>query len=267
MLFGWRTICAVEKEPYCREVLLRRQRDGVLPLFPIWDDIRTFDGRPWRGKVDLVTAGFPCQPWSVAGQHKGKQDERNLWPDTLRVLGEVGAPFAFLENVPGLLSHDYFGEILGGLADERYDAWWDVVSAQETGAPHIRKRLWIVAYTNQERLPECADQQLVGEGGLANPQCERELQQKRGQQNKRGRVGYKSKTLANSKKLPQSGEGGARFEPCCGGWWRSEPDVGRVASRVAFRVDRLRALGEGQVPAVVRRAWIEILMSFSDKKP
>src|SRR5258707_12337635 len=81
-LLGWTTICAVEKAPYRREVLLRRQRDGVLPLFPIWDDARTFDGGPWRGLVDIVTAGFPCQPFSVAGPRLHETDERNIWPDT-----------------------------------------------------------------------------------------------------------------------------------------------------------------------------------------
>lgn len=90
ILSGFRTVCAVEIEPYCREVLLRRQRDGVLPLFPIWDDVQTFDGRAWRGLVDVVTAGFPCQPFSVAGKNAGESDERNLWPETIRVIWEVG---------------------------------------------------------------------------------------------------------------------------------------------------------------------------------
>lgn len=73
-LLGWTPVCAVEKESYCREVLLRRQRDGLLDLFPIWDDIRTFDGSPWRGAVDIVTAGFPCQPFSAAGTRRGELD-------------------------------------------------------------------------------------------------------------------------------------------------------------------------------------------------
>lgn len=151
ILCGWRCVCAVEKEPYCREVLLRRQRDGVLPMFPTWDDIRTFDGRPWRGVVDIVTAGFPCQPWSCAGQRKGENDDRNLWPETLRVLREVGSRYVLLENVPGLLAHDYFGEILGGLAEAGYDARWGIVSAVEVGAPHIRKRLWIVCSDTESK--------------------------------------------------------------------------------------------------------------------
>jgi len=151
-LLGWRTVCAVEKEPYCREVLLRRQRDGVLPLFPIWDDVRTFDGKPWRGLVDVVSAGFPCQPFSCAGRRRGADDDRNLWPETCRVLREVGPCFALLENVPGLLATDYFGGILGDLAEAGFDACWDVVSAAECGAPHLRKRLWVVAHPKSSEL-------------------------------------------------------------------------------------------------------------------
>ena len=83
-LLGFRVVCAAELDPYCREILLRRQEEGHLEPFPLWDNARTFEGRPWRGVVDVVTAGFPCQPFSVAGQQEGKDDERNLWPETLR---------------------------------------------------------------------------------------------------------------------------------------------------------------------------------------
>ena len=124
-LVGWSTVCAVEKEPYCREVLLRRQRDGVLPLFPLWDDVRTFEGRPWRGAVDIVTAGFPCQPFSAAGSRKAENDDRNMWPETLRILREVGPRYALLENVPLLVRTDYFGQILGDLEEAGYDARWE----------------------------------------------------------------------------------------------------------------------------------------------
>ena len=157
-LLGWRTICAVEKEPYCREVLLRRQRDGMLPLFPIWDDCNTFDGRPWRGLVDVVTAGFPCQPFSFGGKQDAEQDSRDGWPATIRILGEVKPRFALLENVPGLLSwsHGYFGRILGGLAEIGYDAVWDCLPASAVGAPHRRDRLWVLAYPSGIRCRQDA---------------------------------------------------------------------------------------------------------------
>lgn len=104
-LLGWRPVCYVEKDPYCQRVLQARIRDGYLDDAPIWDDINTFDGRRWRGCVDIVTAGFPCQPFSMAGRRKGDSDERNLWPDTVRVIREVGPRVVLLENVAGLLTH------------------------------------------------------------------------------------------------------------------------------------------------------------------
>ena len=140
-LLGWRTICAVELDAYCREVLLRRQRDGVLDLCPIWGDVRTFDGRPWRGLVDIVTAGFPCQAFSHAGKQRGADDERNLWPETIRVVREVEPEWCLLENVPALISAGYLATVLGDLAASGFDAEWDLFSAAGVGAPHLRKRL------------------------------------------------------------------------------------------------------------------------------
>ena len=148
-LLGWRTVCAVEWEPYCQAVLLARQADGILERFPIWDDVRTFKGADWRGKVDVITAGFPCQPFSTAGKRKGEADERNMWPDTIRVIREVGPEWCLLENVPGLVTSGYFGTILRDLAEAGFDAEWGVFSAAEVGAPHQRDRLWIVAHSNK----------------------------------------------------------------------------------------------------------------------
>lgn len=81
MLLGHTCVCAVEIEPYCRKVLLPRQRDGILPKFPIWDDVRTFDGRPWRGKIDVVCGGFPCQDISCAGKGAGIGKPLGYWDD------------------------------------------------------------------------------------------------------------------------------------------------------------------------------------------
>lgn len=248
-LLGWTPVCAVEKEPYCREVLLRRQRDGVLPLFPIWDDIRTFDGRPWRGAVDIVTAGFPCQPWSVAGKRRGPDDDRNLWPDTIRVIREVGPCLAFLENVPGLLRADYFGEILGDLAEAGLDARWEIVSAAECGAPHRRERFWIVAYADRERQPRRPQPDQQTGPGVELPRWP-----------DAGRL-RDAMADADGEGLKDAEGGGAaaskeRNEAAClQGWWEVEPPVGRVVDGLANRVVQLKALGNGQVPAVVRAAW------------
>lgn len=144
----WRTVCYVEWNGYCQKSLQARIRDGLLDGAPIWDNVKTFDGRPWRGCVDIVTAGFPCQPFSTAGKRAGDNDDRNGWPDTIRIIREVRPRYCLLENVPGLLTFEYFGTILRELAESGYDARWRVLSAAEVGASHKRDRLWIVAYTN-----------------------------------------------------------------------------------------------------------------------
>ncbi len=157
-LLGFRTVCYVEIDGYCQRVLQARIHDGMLDDAPIWDDVRTFDGRPWRGCVDLVSAGFPCEPFSCAGKRRGKADKRNLWPDTVRIIKEVRPAWVFLENSPDLRcprrekNHDtpseasYFGQILGDLARCGFDAEWGVLSARAVGANHGRRRLWVVAY-------------------------------------------------------------------------------------------------------------------------
>jgi len=97
-----RTICVVERESQVIEVLAQRMEEGFLDSAPVWTDFTTFDGRPWNGAVDLIVAGVPCTPVSVAGKQLGEEDERWLWPHLARVLRETNAPWLFLENVPGI---------------------------------------------------------------------------------------------------------------------------------------------------------------------
>ena len=146
-LLDWRTVCYVEWERAAAEKLKQRMQDKLLEKAPIWNDVQTFDGKPWRGLVDIVSGGFPCQPFSTAGKRLGADDPRNMWPATLRVIRMVAPRWCLLENVPGLIQ-PYLGQILGDLAGAGYDAWWGVLSAASVGAPHLRKRLWIVAHAN-----------------------------------------------------------------------------------------------------------------------
>ena len=135
-LLGWRTVCAVEIDPYCRDVLMQRQNDGVLDPFPVWDDVTTFDGRPWKGLVDVVSGGFPCQDISCAGKGAGIDGERSgLWGDMARVVGEVGPRYVFVENSPMLVGRGLV-RVLGDLASMGYDARWGVVGAHHASAPH-----------------------------------------------------------------------------------------------------------------------------------
>ena len=146
-LLGWRTVCAVEWEPYAACVLAARQNDGLLPPFPIWDDVQTFDGKPWNGIVDVVSGGFPCQDISAAGKGAGIDGERSgMWKEMARIVSEVRPRFVFVENSPMLTSRG-LGTVLGDLAALGFDAEWGVISAADTGAPHLRERIWIMAYS------------------------------------------------------------------------------------------------------------------------
>jgi len=155
-LLGWRSVGYVENNTYCQKILAQRIEDGFLDEAPIFGDIRQFikSGavKKYQGFVEVVTAGFPCQPFSVAGKKKGKDDERNLWPETLAVIRAVRPRYALLENVPGLLNSGYFPEILSSLAEAGFDARWTVLGADDVGAPHRRKRLWILAHSNAGRI-------------------------------------------------------------------------------------------------------------------
>ena len=152
-LLGWRTVCAVEWEPYAASVLAARQNDGLLPPFPIWDDVQTFDGRPWRGCVDVVSGGFPCQDISVAGKGAGIDGERSgMWSHMARIVGEVRPRYVFVENSPALLTRG-LGRVLGDLAALGYDCRWTVLGAADVGAPHQRDRFWLVAHADCQRQP------------------------------------------------------------------------------------------------------------------
>lgn len=148
-----RVVGHVEWDAYAAAVLVARMADASMDPAPIWPDLATFDATPWRGAVDLVASGVPCQPFSVAGSQRGAEDERYLWPHLARVLDDTGAPVLFLENVRGLLTVQrgaVFETILRDLAARGFDAEWDVFRAADVGAPHRRARLFLLAW----RVPD-----------------------------------------------------------------------------------------------------------------
>lgn len=145
MLLGHRTVCAVEYDAYARSVLLARQNDRTFPPFPVWDDVRTFDGKPWRGIVDVVSGGFPCQAYSTAAAGKNNADD--LWPEMRRVVADVAPRYVFAENVKR--------EAIESAADD-LEAMGYVckppleLSAKDMGADHDRPRCWLLAYADNE---------------------------------------------------------------------------------------------------------------------
>lgn len=273
-LLGWRTVCAVERDAYAAAVLAQRQNDGLLDIFPIWSDVETFDGRPWRGIVDVVSGGFPCQDISCAGKGAGIEGKQSgLWSEMARIIGEVRPRFAFVENVPALTARG-LGRVLGDLAEMGYDAEWCVLGAHHVGAPHKRERIWILAAdTNSSR--ELQSQGMFtderrrtcngGEGVAYSEGINRRASVCKAQQEQyRNLFGYRRGDISNADHSgceEQWESVTTKSKQCsieCGSWWLTEPDVGRVVNGMAFRVDRIKALGNGQVPAVAATAW-EIL--------
>ena len=147
-MLGWRTVCAVERDAYAASVLAVRQNDGLLEAFPIWSDVCSFDGRPWRGLVDVVSGGFPCTDISAAGQGAGIDGQASgLWREMARIIGEVRPRFVYVENSPYLVSRGLI-RVLGDLAALGFDARWGIVGASHIGANHQRERIWILAHAN-----------------------------------------------------------------------------------------------------------------------
>jgi DNA (cytosine-5)-methyltransferase 1 len=146
----YRTVCYVEGEAFAASHLVKKMEEGRMDNAPIWSNVRTFDGKPWSGKVDIISGGFPCQPYSGAGKQMGKEDPRDLWVDFVRIIGEVRPGFLFLENVPNIVKWR-LNEIVLDLDLLGYHAAWCVVAASDVGAPHRRKRWFLFAVLDTER--------------------------------------------------------------------------------------------------------------------
>ena len=146
-----RTVCYVENEIGVASILAARMEDGSLDPAPIWTDLRTFDPEPWRGKVDILAGGFPCQPHSVAGNRLGEDDPRELSGEVLRIAAGLGYPTIFLENVPGIMRF-YYDNIRPSLQEMGYTTTEGLFTASETGAPHKRQRLFILANSGEPRI-------------------------------------------------------------------------------------------------------------------
>jgi DNA (cytosine-5)-methyltransferase 1 len=151
-LLGWRTVCAVEIDSGARQILLDRQRDGLLEPFPIWDDISTFDGKRWAGYVDVITGGFPCQDISVCGKGAGIEGKRSgLWAEMSRIIREARPWLVVVENSPAIVRRG-LGRVLGDLAELGFNARWGMFRASTVGAAHHRQRFYLVAYANSSKL-------------------------------------------------------------------------------------------------------------------
>lgn len=247
-LAGMRTVGQCEKDEYCQKILGLRW-----PWIPRWRDIHHVTG--WEvedkcGTVDVVAGGFPCQPFSVAGQQRGTEDDRHLWPEMLRVIREVQPTWVIAENVPGLIRLA-LDDVLASLEAEGYETIAIVFPAHALGAPHKRERVWIVGYA------ECF--------GRTEPKHEERPRLEEGLPSIAGVITNTRQQPTWSVQRPGETQGtplhAARFHR----QWETEPRVGRVVNGIASRVDRLRVLGNGQV--VQAAQWIgEHIMNIAQAK-
>jgi len=211
-----RCVCYVEREAFCIANLVDKMAQGWLDTAPVWTDIKTFDGKPWRGKVRGLIGGYPCQPFSVAGKQRGVEDERHLWPFIKELIRQIRPDWCLFENVAGHLRLG-FDAVLQDLAEIGYDAVWTTLSAAEVGVPHPRARLWILGYSNEGIRVEPWRKNIPNKDGLDSQ--------------------------------TQSKRDDLKHGPCRATWWDAEPGLDRVVDGTTEMVhERGAAIGNGVVP-------------------
>jgi DNA (cytosine-5)-methyltransferase 1 len=246
-LLGWKTIGYVEINEYCQKVIAQRIKDGHLDEAPIFGDIRAFNregyAAAYQGMVDVVTAGFPCQPHSNAGKRLREKDDREMWPDTKRTISFVRPEMVMLENVPGVLS--FLPVVISDLRKLGYTVRRPrIVAAAHLGAGHIRRRVWLYAHTDESGSTHTE--------GLATTKERKDFWKSVGVGNRKeiSANPYTLRKLQQEKRVKDV----RRWAINCG-WWSAEPGVDRVVYGVPNGVDRIGALGNAQVPIVAATAW------------
>lgn len=244
-----RVIAYVEIEAFAIANLVQKMEAGQLPPAPIYTDIKTFPAEVFRGKVSIITGGYPCQPFSKVGNRLGEDDPRHLWPHIRRHIESIRPSRCFLENVEGHISLG-LSTVISDLEKDGYQSAWGIFSAAEVGAPHQRKRVFIMADSDgsgqqaqrDEPRAERKAQAISQSSKLANS-CGKGLQRSSASRNFIGKKQESNDKHATRRCSTQV-------------WsWPTEPRVGRVADGVADRVDRIRLLGNGVVPQTAAEAW------------
>ena len=277
--FEHRVIAYVEIEAFAIANLVNKMEAGKLPPAPIYTDLKTFPAELFRDRVDLITGGYPCQPFSSAGQRKGTDDPRHLWPFIRRHIETIKPARCFFENVEGHISLG-LSTVISDLEEDGYRATWGIFSAAEVGAPHQRKRVYILGDSKhygssssaiRKSFDETSHNNTQGQEpsgkftGTSQPDCGRDLPANSyladpDDQRLEGRL--QRSELDQIRRQKQE----VRCPSKCsnrGSWnghsaWPPEPELGRVVNGCTDRVDRIRMLGNGVVPQTAAKAW-EIL--------
>jgi len=288
-----KTIAYCESDRHAQAVLLSRMSIGDLPIAPICTDITQLDGRLFKGKVDIIIAGFPCQDISIAGNGIGLEGKRSiLFFEIMRLARQIQSTFIFLENVNAIRTRG-LDTVIQELTEAGYDCRWTMLSAASVGAPHKRERWFLLAHSKG-----------VGSRGEVRNLSSQDAEEQRSQDeledtsrefiaaSKRssvlayseydGRLGDEigrvvKEEIFNDKErsigLGQS-EGSSSLRMLSNkfiqtrqqlssshAWWAVEPNVGRLVDGIPFRVERLKRLGNAVVPQQVKKAF-EILMGI-----
>jgi DNA (cytosine-5)-methyltransferase 1 len=229
--------------------------DAALDQAHVWSDVATFDGRAWRGKVDIVTAGYPCQPFSGSGKRLGDKDSRHLWPHVRRILEETTAPLLFVENVQGHISLG-LETVWNDLQAMGYAVEAGIFSAAEVGASHLRNRLFLLAHADSRSVRDMARsvsaQWASGAVGWSPPSGDTH--------------GGESLDAAI---YDGHGESAGLFppSPAAFGTWASwlaawsdlQPAVAGGHDGLAFKMDRYRLTGNGVCPLAAAYAFCSLL--------
>ena len=244
---GWENVDSVEIDPWCNKIIEKN-----FPNVNRYYDIKEYKGQ--SGSVDILTGGFPCQPFSHAGKRKGKSDDRYLWPEYLRVIREIKPTYVVGENVAGLISMEDGKTLEGVFSDlegEGYIIESFIIPACSVGAWHRRDRIWIIANNHSRGRGEREDGK-IHRGRLSDSFRDSHCKNA-------GKI-LPNPDISRCQERGEQQESPRQFTQICR--WSSEPNVGRVANGIPRRVDRLKGLGNAIVPAVALEIFKAIEKTF-----
>jgi DNA (cytosine-5)-methyltransferase 1 len=246
-----RVIAYVEIEAYAIANLVAKMESGELDAAPIYTDLKTFPSEVFRDRVDLITGGYPCQPFSAAGMRKGEEDERHLWPHIRRHIQTIRPTQCFFENVQGHITLG-LSTVISDMGEDGYRATWGIFSASEVGASHERKRVFILADSTSRRLKKYgyskSDDAIKASKIVADPMREGLARRWRYESGAREKF---AEHILHGQTFP----GGRGSKPYDWESTRLKPRLGRADDGFANKADRLRLLGNGVVPQTAAKAW------------
>ncbi len=265
-----RVVACVEIEAFVIANLVQKMESNQMAPAPVWTNVKTFPGKRFRNKVDILTGGYPCQPFSSAGSKKGQDDPRHLWPFILQQIEAIRPVQCFFENVEGHINRG-LEQVISDLEKAGYDTTWGIFSAAEVGAPHKRKRVFILGnskHNGSSLSKKPTDNLSASNNSSERPETTIESSRaSKSNSNRNLQNGKPSDSNILGTQVSPKGEHSAKQLPGSDGkdwqagqnYWSVEPNVGRVVDGSSYRVDRLRLLGNGVVPQQAAFAYTKLL--------